>query len=83
MAKIYIIDWIDSASENGWVASNDLGIANIAKCQSVGYLVKETKEHITLAQNRSKDESHYPFGELISIPCVAITKKRQIGKSGI
>lgn len=76
--KIYLIDWIDSAAEPGWVASFNLKSVKIAKCQSAGFLVKENKKFITLALNRAADGSHFPYGELMSIPKACITKKRKL-----
>jgi len=77
--KILKIDWIDSASEHGWLSTQEIKeLEGVAKCQTVGYLVKETKELISIAQNRSTDNTHYPFGEIITIPKVAVIKRREL-----
>lgn len=75
--KILQIDWIDSASEHGWLSTSEVeNRPTVAHCQTVGYLVKETKDVVSIAQNRDMDGTHYPFGEIITIPKVAIKKKK-------
>jgi len=77
--KILKIDWIDSASEHGWLSTQEVeDLEGLGKCQTVGYFVKETKNSISIAQNRSTDHIHCPFGEIITIPKVAIIKKREL-----
>lgn len=68
--KTLIIDWVDSASSDS--------LNGIAKCQTIGFLIKETDEYVAIAQNRDTGKNFCPFGEIICIPKVAITKKRII-----
>lgn len=72
---IYIIDWVDSCGSQGWLQIGECK-ARVSECQTVGFLVDETKDAIALALNRVTIEGHAPFGEMITIPKFAITKKR-------
>jgi hypothetical protein len=75
--KIYLINWIDSCSQSGWATSEDCK-ADLSYCQSVGFLVEENKEAYCLALNRTTKEGHRPFGELITIPKVAVKSVKAI-----
>ena len=75
--KIYIIDWIDSISNPGWKHSDELE-GSLALCQTVEFYVSEDKESITLALNRDLTGHNVPFGELMTIPKIAIKRKRKI-----
>ena len=78
--KIYIIDWVDSMSDTGWKHSSQLEQVEypIARCQTIGFFVNETKEYITLALNRDLIGGNCPYGDLISIPKVAIKRKKKL-----
>ena len=78
MTKVYLIDWEDSASDSGWRHEEQLGNAGIALNQSIGYLIKENKKFITLAQSKCVSKGFAPYADLISIPKTNIKKKKQI-----
>lgn len=69
-AKIVNVEWIDSSSTLGWGRKPE----STLKCSSIGHLVDETKQKITIAQNYDHDNGTY--GQFTEIPKVAITKKR-------
>jgi hypothetical protein len=71
---IYLVDWVDSCGRDGWLHEDECK-AEVSRCQTVGFLVEETKEAIALALNRTATEGHRPFGEIITIPKCAILKK--------
>lgn len=73
--NIYIVDWIDSCGQNGWLDSDSCKV-ELSHCQTVGFFVDETKDALALALNRTTKEGHRPFGEIITIPKCAITRKR-------
>lgn len=75
--KIYIVDWIDTAAESGWKEANEIQ-SFVVTCQTVGFLVNETKAILTLALNRGLRNAKHPYGELVHIPKVAIIKKRKL-----
>jgi hypothetical protein len=71
------IKWTDSWSDSGWVSSERCK-ADIIYCESVGFLVDETKDAVVLAENRAASDGMKPYGDLIHIPKVAIIKRRQM-----
>jgi hypothetical protein len=76
-AKMLLVDWMDSASNPGWKSSDELQ-ATICLCQTVGFLVLETDAALVLALSRGTQEGYRPYSDLISIPKVAITRRRII-----
>lgn len=76
-SKILMITWIDSCSSNGWQQPAEAK-ARISECQSVGFLVEETKDAIALALSRTTQEGFAPYADIVSIPKVAIKRKRVI-----
>lgn len=75
---ILLIDWIDSCSTSGWQHSNDCKAEMLMTCQTVGFFVDETKDRLCVGLNRTTKEGFTPFGELITIPKVAIKRKRKL-----
>jgi hypothetical protein len=74
-----LIDWVDAAANNGWVTEPELETTTIpCTCQSLGFLVKETDESITLALSRTTTKGHAPYADLITIPKVAIKRTKHI-----
>ena len=72
--KILLIDWIDTATTNGWHGTEE---ANCCMNQSVGFYVKEDKRSITIALSKA-EEGFVPYGDYITIPRVCIKKKKQM-----
>ena len=73
--KLLLVDWVDSAGSTGWRQTDELQ-PEIGECQSVGFLVSETKEALALALNRSRLPNFRPFGEIVSIPKRCIIRSR-------
>lgn len=48
--KIVIIDWVDSVRASDWTYIEDVD-EKIMNCVSVGFLLKETDDSVTIAQN--------------------------------
>lgn len=73
--KKAIIDWIDSSTIRGWQHADDkpVGYYEPTKIQSVGYLVEDTKDFVTLTTSLSENGG---IIDPLSIPKVAIIKKR-------
>ena len=71
------VEWVDSACLNGWLLPSDIDAAGSpTTCASAGFLVKETKTSLVLALNRGVSENvARPFGEVVTIPKVSITKR--------
>lgn len=72
--EVILVKWIDSHVNRGWQYESDCDFT-VAQCETVGYFVSETKKTLTLAQSRARADGQVPWGELITIPKVAITKR--------
>lgn len=69
--KVIYIEWLDSSSTHGWQKN----IPNSTlKCTSVGYLIDETREKLTMAMSHDVDNNNYC--QFMEIPKRVITKKR-------
>lgn len=72
------VRWIDSGGHRGWNDPADLNLKPM-ECESLGWLVHEGKDAVTVALNRVADGSSCaPFGELMTIPRVAIKRMRRV-----
>jgi len=69
--EIIQIHWIDTSSIEGWHDRDIVDDPIDFNCHSVGYLLKETREYIMIAQSYQPDQ----FGDLLYIPQIAIKKK--------
>lgn len=75
--KAYLVDWRDSATQYGWLTTQELDSSETV-CQTIGFYVDESKIVLTLALNRGLKGTARPYGDLIHIPKSAILKKRRI-----
>jgi len=71
------IRWVDSSSHSGWKETSELE-AHLMICESIGFLVSENKDAIAIALNRSCKAGFLPFGDIISIPKVAVLSRKRI-----
>lgn len=71
------VRWIDSGGPEGYWAARDSDLP-IMPIESVGYLVHDESQYITIAASVSK----YQFGGAMSIPRVAIMEIRTIEATG-
>lgn len=70
LAEIRLVEWVDSASQNGWGTLSELGHHGVSFCRSVGFVVRDGGDEVLLAQ--SEDYRHGNWGDVIAIPVVAI-----------
>ena len=71
---------MDSAGSAGWHGLNEVPHV-LMTCETLGWLVKEDSEMVTVALNGVFNEasnSRLPWGELISIPKCSIKKRRRV-----
>lgn len=55
--KIIIIKWLDSkAAPHEWEYRDDLGTLEPVTCTTLGFIVKETKDYITIAHTISDNQ---------------------------
>ena len=75
-----MVKWVDSATESGWirkqVARTESG--GVSKCCTVGILLKESPDELTIMQNVSDNQ----YGDFMTIPrcCVRSIYKLQVKK---
>ena len=76
--KLVYVRWIDSAapSDSSWHKVEDLSLEPLA-CDTVGYLVSETKTGVSIAS--SVMENGLLYG-VITIPKVAVLKRRTLAR---
>lgn len=74
------VEWVDSCGSAGW--QGDAAIKEAEQpflCATAGFFVSENKEVLVLALNRAvTHNSAKPYGELMTIPKVAIRKRRDL-----
>ena len=72
--KIVIVEWVDSSFSEGWVGEDkfDYGICRI---HSVGYLVHETKEFISIALNVGDNGQ---ISDVMNIPKAALLSMTEL-----
>lgn len=73
---LYRINWTDASSNSGWKDLNELHIQPF-QVASVGWLIKENKDFLFLAQNMA---SVHQASEIMSIPRKWIHRKTKITK---
>jgi hypothetical protein len=67
------VEWIDSCADSGWknrqYAAKE---ACVSKCESVGFLFKETRSDVTVCQSISHTSGS--VSEMMTIPMKCVTK---------
>ena len=80
-AKLYYIEWIDSYSpiKQVWERISELETPQNLICVSVGWIIKQNKDYITICPHISDITNKDFFGEvcgIMNIPQKAIKKKK-------
>lgn len=79
--RLVIVEWIDSSSGEGWRPTDELATQTApVRCQSVGWVLAETKEAIVLVAHTSGGHNsyrEYARGD-ISIPKGCVTRVRKL-----
>lgn len=78
--KVVKIEWVDSCSGDNWEGFKESEEHTIAKCESVGYLLRKDKEQVQIVQNIS-DNGH--LCAQIAIPRGCIKKITYLDSEGI
>lgn len=69
--------WLDAASVQGWASAGEIDQEASPKlCVSVGYVVKNNKDYISLAQTYSVEAGG--IADVISIPASMIRDRRAL-----
>lgn len=82
MKPLVEVEWVDSHVHDRWVSPEKILETQLARCRSVGYLVQDTEEFVTIAQSLGvrPDGEVEEYGQPITIPRVALVGEvRQLG----
>ncbi len=74
--RIVMVEWVDSAFAQGWMSREVITHHRVSGIVSVGILVNENKEQITIVQGASMDKDQY--GDGITIPKCSIKRVRSL-----
>lgn len=73
--KIVLLEWDDSNTVSGWQHKSRKDILSESHCVSVGIIVRQTNQDLTLCQSVSGELQ----ADFISIPKPVIKRIRQLG----
>ena len=73
--KKVIIDWVDSVRASDWTYTEDID-GKTMNCISIGFLLKETDDSVTIAQNYGLNPEQ--VCNLMTIPKCSIRNVREI-----
>lgn len=73
--EIYWVSWVDANAEAGWGDPKHLDLSH---CESVGFLVKETEEYLSLAAAIGLNETSLESNAVITIPLAWITEAKKV-----
>lgn len=72
---VYVVDWADSASQDGWQTADRARLFFPAVIRTVGFLLSKSEAGICIAQGYAQDDQvHSTF----YIPSGCITKVRKV-----
>ena len=73
-AQIYYVEWLDSKGRGGWCSVESAPCDDL-RCKSVGWLVEDTEDSVTIAPSLASTGSVFAP---ITIPRCAITRLREV-----
>lgn len=74
LRKVVLVEWLDSATKGGWRNVKDYrDNAKPAACRTVGYLLKDTGDHVTIVQSQGNVDD---CTDAMSIPKACITSTK-------
>jgi hypothetical protein len=83
--EVRCVEWIDSAGGTRWMQLSEIVGNGPDRCFSVGYVLRETDDQLTLLQSLAPHDDHQDYGQsgdnYIVIPKFAITKSRTLRKA--
>jgi len=73
--KLVLVEWVDSAFAQGWMDKSVAKTHKASNCTSIGILVHQDNDKITIVQSISDKDS---VGDGITIPRVSIKRIRKL-----
>ena len=77
-AQAELVDWIDTCSSHSWQTHEEAMSRRVTVVESVGFLVVEEKDSITIAESQTRDPDSSPWGCTTTIPKTAIIRRKKI-----
>lgn len=74
--KIIHIVWRDACGDDGWASREQVEKEELVRIETVGFLVRESKEAYTLTM--ANDHSNEKVGAFMVIPKVNIIKRKYL-----
>ncbi len=74
--KILCVDWDDAAHTDGWRHVERIAKDTPIRCRTVGFVMSETADKLTLAQSLSLENS--TGSEAMTIPKSLIRRRRRL-----
>jgi len=65
-----MVEWVDSAFMQGWMPMEVISNHTTSPCISIGLLVSDKKDQITIVQSASVDKDQYGDGITIHKCCI-------------
>ena len=76
--RVCLVDWLDSSGASGWQLIEDAAVMEPDPCTSVGFVIAETEDRLTLLQsftNRKATAKAKDMGDhALTIPKCSITR---------
>jgi hypothetical protein len=69
--SLVVVNWVDSTSGNGW-CRDDVAVDSVDKIESVGWVLKSTRDALVLVPNRSVSAVDRHVLHEIAIPQKAV-----------
>ena len=80
--KLVLVEWVDSFHlEAGWHWLEDLPERRLGHCHSVGWVIREDDEQISLSETISDVGDSHQVSGIVTIPVCAITKRKTLTSS--
>ena len=76
--KLVKIVWVDSATIDGWVSVDFAESFDPSECVTVGWVVKKTREYITVTSSRSDTVN---YSQLMTIPRKCVTSIKELAET--
>ena len=79
--EVRYVEWVDSLGSHGWDSLKEAREMRPMAIKSVGFVIAEDADYVTLLQSYDERASGEPQGDHVtSIPTAAITKSRTLRK---
>ncbi len=75
MKHLVVVEWMDSATADGWQHEADAEKHQPSVCKTVGWLLTKNRQYITVAASQSDSGN---WSQAMSIPRACVTSIRRL-----